>query len=55
MSPRLTDWSLALTAALALITGVVSLISGQAQEWFVFALHGIAGFWLLRIVVVSSE
>ena len=47
MSPRLTDWCLALTTALACITGIVSLVSGLPQEWFIFALHAIAGFWLL--------
>lgn len=50
MSPRLTDWSLALTVALAFVTGLVSLISGHPQEWFIFALHGAAGFWLLLLL-----
>ena len=50
MSPRLTDWSIALVAALAFTTGLVSLISGLAQEWFIFALHGIVGFWLLLLL-----
>src|SRR5438105_1047420 len=50
MSPRLTDWSLALAAALAFTTGVVSLVSGLPQEWFIFALHGIVGFWLLLLL-----
>ncbi|MHB8599457.1 MAG: hypothetical protein ACYDER_21925 [Ktedonobacteraceae bacterium] len=47
MSPRLTDWGLAFTATLAFTTGIISLISGLPQEWFIFALHAIAGFWLL--------
>src|SRR5947199_9346134 len=50
MSPRLTDWSLALTAVLALMTGIVSLISGLPQDWLIFALHGIVGFWLLLLL-----
>jgi DMSO/TMAO reductase YedYZ molybdopterin-dependent catalytic subunit len=50
MSPRLTDWNLALAAALAFTTGVVSLISGHPQEWFIFVLHGIAGFWILLLL-----
>ena len=50
MSPRLTDWSLALAAVLAFMTGLVSLISGLPQEWFIFVLHGIAGFWLLLLL-----
>lgn len=50
MSPRLTDWSLALTVGLAFITGLVSLISGQPREAFIFALHAVAGFWLLLLL-----
>ncbi len=50
MSPRLTDWSIALTAAIAFTTGIVSLVSGLPQEWFIFMLHGIAGFWLLLLL-----
>jgi DMSO/TMAO reductase YedYZ molybdopterin-dependent catalytic subunit len=50
MSPRLTDWSIALTAAIAFMSGMVSLISGLPQDWFIFVLHGIAGFWLLLLL-----
>ncbi len=50
MSPRLTDWSLALAAVLAFVTGVVSLISGLPQDWFIFVLHGIVGLWLLLLL-----
>ena len=50
MSPRLTDWSLALAAVVGFITGLVSLISGLPQDWFIFALHAIAGFWLLILL-----
>ena len=50
MSPRLTDWSLALAAVLAFTAGIVSLISGHPEDWFIFALHGIAGFWLLLLL-----
>src|SRR5690242_10269984 len=50
MFPRLTDWSIALAAALAFTTGVVSLTSGLPQEMFIFALHGIVGFWLLLLL-----
>jgi len=46
MSPRLTDWNLALATLLALLTGLVSLISGSPQQWAVFALHAVAGFWI---------
>ena len=50
MSPRLTDWSLALAATVACMTGMVSLLSGLPQEWFIFALHGIVGIWLLLLL-----
>ncbi len=50
MSPRLTDWSIALATALAFTLGLISLISGLPQEWIVFALHGIAGLWLLLLL-----
>jgi hypothetical protein len=50
MSPRLTDWSLALTAALALGTGVLSLVSGHPEQWPVFAAHGVAGLWLVLLL-----
>src|SRR5215467_836603 len=50
MSPRLTDWSLALAAVLGLITGLVSLVSGLPQDWFIFLLHAMVGFWLLLLL-----
>ena len=50
MSPRLTDWNLALAAGLALLTGLISLISGHLGDWVIFALHGAAGFWLLLLL-----
>lgn len=50
MSPRLTDWSLALAALLALLTGLVSLVSGHLGDWVIFALHGAAGLWLLLLL-----
>ena len=50
MSPRLTDWSIALATGIAFITGVVSLISGHPQEWLIFVLHAIGGFWLLLLM-----
>ena len=50
MSPRLTDWSIAGAVALACITGIVSLVSGRPQDWFIFALHGIGGLWLLLLL-----
>jgi Oxidoreductase molybdopterin binding domain len=50
MSPRLTDWSLAAAAMLALLTGLVSLVSGHLGDWIIFALHGAAGLWLLLLL-----
>jgi DMSO/TMAO reductase YedYZ molybdopterin-dependent catalytic subunit len=50
MSPRLTDWSIGLAAMLAFMTGIVSLIAGLPQEWFIFVLHAIGGFWLLLLL-----
>lgn len=50
MSPRLTDWSLALAGGLAFTTGVLSLLSGHPEEWLVFAAHGTAGLWLALLL-----
>ncbi len=50
MSPRLTDWSIALATGIAFMTGVVSLITGHPQEWLIFVLHAIGGFWLLLLM-----
>ncbi|GAC1393007.1 MAG: hypothetical protein NVS4B11_18270 [Ktedonobacteraceae bacterium] len=50
MSPRLTDWSIALATFLAFILGMISLISGLPQAWVIFALHGMAGLWLLLLL-----
>jgi Oxidoreductase molybdopterin binding domain len=50
MPPRLTDWSIALAAVLASTLGILSLVSGLPWEWFIFALHGMAGLWLLLLL-----
>jgi len=50
LPPRLTDWSLALAGAAALVSGLISLVSGHADQWLVFALHGAAGLWLLILL-----
>ncbi len=50
MSPRLTDWSIALATGIAFVTGVISLISGHPQEWLIFVLHAIGGFWLVLLL-----
>lgn len=46
MSPRLTDWTLALAVGLAAATGIASLFAGRPDEWLIFATHGVAGLWL---------
>src|SRR5215471_1802329 len=50
MSPRLTDWSIALATGIAFLTGVVSLVTGHPQEWLIFVLHAVGGFWLLLLM-----
>lgn len=50
MSPRLTDWSLALAGGLAFVTGVLSLFSGHPEEWLIFAAHGAVGLWLALLL-----
>jgi len=50
MSPRLTDWSLALAIGIAFASGILSLISGRPEGWLIFALHGMAGLWLLLLL-----
>lgn len=50
MSPRFTDWSIALAVSIALGSGIVSLVSGRPEQWPVFALHGMAGLWLLLLL-----
>jgi hypothetical protein len=50
MPPRLTDWGLALAAGVAAVSGLISLISGRPDLWFIFALHGVAGLWLLLLL-----
>jgi DMSO/TMAO reductase YedYZ molybdopterin-dependent catalytic subunit len=50
MSPRLTDWSLALAVGIAFGTGIISLISGRPEDWPIFALHGVAGLCLLLLL-----
>jgi DMSO/TMAO reductase YedYZ molybdopterin-dependent catalytic subunit len=50
MSPRLTDWSLALAVGIAFASGILSLISGRPEDWMIFALHGMAGLWLALLL-----
>ena len=50
LAPRLSDWLLALTIGLGLATGIISLISGETWQWFIFAAHGMAGLWLALLL-----
>src|SRR5215213_580330 len=50
MSPRLTDWSLALAIGIAFASGILSLVSGRPEDWLIFALHGAAGLWLALLL-----
>src|SRR5205823_1781653 len=52
MSPRFTDWSIALAALLAFTTGVVSLVSGLPQDWTIFMLHGIGGLGITAAIAL---
>lgn len=46
MKPRLTDWGLFLTLALAFGSGLWSFTAGRPEEWPIVALHGVSGLWL---------
>jgi DMSO/TMAO reductase YedYZ molybdopterin-dependent catalytic subunit len=50
LRPRVTDWSLAVGVGVASATGLISLVSGHVEQWSVFALHGVAGLWLLLLL-----
>ena len=43
MTPRGTDWTLSLLVALGFGTGMLSLVSGHADDAWVFTLHGTGG------------
>lgn len=49
MNARVTDWSLAAAIGFAFASGIYSLIAGRPEQWWVFAVHGMAGLWLLPI------
>ncbi len=57
LPPRLVDWTVLGAVVVAVVSGVVSLVSGRPGDWWVFALHGVAGvvllvalYWKLRRV-----
>ncbi len=45
--PRLVDWALLVGLAVAIATGVGTMFAGTAAEWWIIALHGVAGLALL--------
>ena len=51
MTPRATDWGLALLVGLLFATGVMSLFAGRSGDAWVFALHGAGGFALGGVLV----
>ncbi|HZB96932.1 MAG TPA: molybdopterin-dependent oxidoreductase [Herpetosiphonaceae bacterium] len=50
MTPRGTDWTLAFLVALLFTTGILSLVSGEPGDAWVFVLHGIGGATLGFVV-----
>ncbi|HET7323708.1 MAG TPA: molybdopterin-dependent oxidoreductase [Halococcus sp.] len=57
LPPRLVDWSILAAVCFAVVTGAISLLSGQPSEAWVFVLHGMGGlalvlllFWKLKRV-----
>jgi DMSO/TMAO reductase YedYZ molybdopterin-dependent catalytic subunit len=51
MKPRTTDWGLALGVGCAFATGLWTLVSGRAERWWVFALHGAAGYLVALLLI----
>ncbi len=47
LPPRLVDWTVLGAVVTAVVSGLVSLVTGRPGDWWVFALHGVAGFVLL--------
>ena len=55
MTPRATDWGLALLVGVLFATGVMSLFAGRSGDAWVFALHGAGGFALGGTLVWKSR
>ena len=51
VTPRATDWGLALLVGLLFATGVMSLFAGRPGDGWVFAVHGAGGFALGSMLV----
>ncbi len=52
-TPRVVDLSLLLSIVAAFLTGLVSLVSGTPNLWWVFALHGIVGVSLVVFLALK--
>lgn len=55
MSPRGTDWSLALLVALLVATGLLTAFAGSPGSAWVFALHGALGAAIAIVLVWKSR
>ena len=53
MTPRGTDWSLALLVAAGVATGLATWFAGAPGSTWVFAAHGVAGGSLVFVLVVK--
>ena len=51
MTPRGTDWSLALLVALGVVTGAATWFAGSPGAAWVFGAHAVAGFALALVLV----
>ena len=47
VSPRLVDWAILGTLLVALLTGAWTLFAGTPGDWWIVALHGVAGVILV--------
>jgi hypothetical protein len=52
-TPRVVDLSLLLAVVAAFLTGLVSLVSGTPDLWWVFALHGVIGVCLVAVLALK--
>jgi len=50
VTPRSTDWGLALLVGLLFATGVMTLFAGQRGDAWIFAVHGAGGFALAAVL-----
>src|SRR3954467_15978350 len=55
MTPRGTDWGLALVVALLFATGMASLFAASPGEAWVFVAHDILAFALAGLLVVKMR